>query len=190
MVATIDGNIDTLAMNNISKSNKTNFSYKTLDDFVYFSIDSEELYVASICICSNDTISVYHSSAALGDALYKKLPEGNWQKNETFEWDMRETDTSNETVEKRIHFYQKNGWIANTMAMGKTGETEFIFNKSLFKNGKLTIALGLMYAHDPENILALPTTSKDGCGSLSLVSGSPEKSYKFDTDNWFSLTLE
>lgn len=52
------------------------------DDYIKLSIQSEELYVASLCLCSQDQIIVLHASAALGKVIYKKEADGVWRTRE------------------------------------------------------------------------------------------------------------
>lgn len=126
-----------------------------------------------------------HASAALGSINYKK--EGNkWTTNQKFDWQMREKFMDAPTIAKRRKYLENNGWIANTMGMGKVGETEFIINRNTFK-GELKVAMGLMTTEDPNNIVGIPSAGSGDCADQKLVSGDPKSSYLFSTKNWIHI---
>ncbi|WP_425390523.1 hypothetical protein [Ekhidna sp.] len=141
--------------------------------------------MASLCICDEQNeVTVLHASAALGQILYKK--EGDrWVTNQKFDWKMREVDMKDATITKRNQYLKINGWGANTMSMGNVGETEFIIDRKAF-SGELKLAIGLMTAEDPNNIVGIPSGGAGDCADQRLVSGDPKSSYSFNSTNWLS----
>ncbi|MEQ8627323.1 hypothetical protein [Ekhidna sp.] len=157
------------------------------DNYLKITVKSEELYVASLCICNEqDEVIILHASAALGQILYKK--EGDrWITNQKFDWQMRGVDMKVSTIAKRLQYLKSTGWVANTMSMGNVGETEFIIDRKVF-SGELKLAIGLMTAENPDNIVGIPPKEAGDCADQKLVSGDPKSNYGFDTSNWITLS--
>ncbi len=186
----LDGNISSQEIKRleISGENGTNqlLINPSSDNYLNVTVKSEELYVASLCICNEQNeIAVLHASAALGQIIYRK--EGDaWVTNQKFDWQMREEGMDDATIVKRNQYLKDNGWIANTMGMGQVGETEFIIDRRVF-SGELKLAIGLMTADEPENIVGIPIKGVSDCANLKLVSGDPKNSYQFDIKDWIRI---
>ena len=186
---TIDGTITSAEFENLNAVEKNGSSVLLIDDsskdYLRVSVKSEELYVASLCICNDkNEVFVLHASAALGQIVYKKN-HPHWETIQKFDWKMREQGMNAETIAKRKNYLDNHGWIANTMGMGKKGETEFIIDRNKFK-GELKLAIGLMTASDPNNIVGIPKSVGD-CANHNLVSGDPKKEYDFDPGKWITI---
>lgn len=181
----LDGNISSEEANSlkvIGENENNQLMIGDLGDYLRIAVKSEELYVASLCICNDQNeVIVLHASAALGQIVYKR-DGGKWTTGEKFDWQMRETGMDASTIAKRTNYLEVNGWVANTMRMGAKGETEFILDRKLF-SGDLKLAIGLMTAADPENIVGVPYDI-EGCATHSLVAGPPNSTYKFLPDRW------
>lgn len=159
------------------------------DDLLRISIDSEKIYVANVCIAYKDRIDVFHASAALGKISYQKN-EDLWITEEEFDWELRESAVTEETIELRKKYFLANNWVATTMSMGEEGETEFYFNTSNYEDSQpIYIAVGLMPASNPESIIGFPENSASSCADHSLVSGNMKDQYPFEVKNWFPLEL-
>lgn len=157
------------------------------DSYLKVTVKSDELYVASLCICNEkNQVTVLHASAALGQIIYRKEGDG-WVTNQKFDWQMREEGMDDATIAKRNKYLQDNGWVANTMSMGNVGETEFIIDRKAF-SGELKLAIGLMTAENPDNIVGIPPKEAGDCADQKLVSGDPKSNYGFDTSNWITLS--
>lgn len=158
-----------------------------MGDYLWIRLKSEELYVASLCLCGNENeVIVLHASAALGAVTYQKQ-NTDWSTEDSFIWKVRETDMNESTIRKRKEHYEAYGWVANTVSMGEKGETEFIINKQLYGNGELYLAAGLMPASDPENIIPLPTETSGDCADPKLVGGPPNSKYQFNPKDWYKV---
>ena len=156
------------------------------DNYLKITVKSEELYVASLCICNEqDEVTVLHASAALGQILYKKEGDG-WVTNQKFDWQLREVDMKDATIAKRNQYLQDNGWVANTMNMGNAGETEFIIDRKAFA-GKLKLAIGLMTAENPNSIVGIPSDGAGDCADHKLVAGPPKTNYQFSPGQWLEV---
>lgn len=186
----IDGKANnTLNTKTLFENNDVTIAYAETDNQLYVVIRSKELYVASLTIWDSDIVTVYHASAALDELVFTET-NNLWLTKDSFDWDMRETDMSETTLKKRHKFYNDHGWLANTMDMGTKGVTEFLFNKRNFIASKLKLGFGLMTADSPEAIVTLNNDNLTGCGSQSLVSGSPENSYAFKISTWLDIQLK
>lgn len=159
------------------------------DNLLRISIDSEKIYVANICIAYKNRIDVFHASAALGKVSYQKNKD-LWITEEEFDWELRESTVTEETIELRKKYFLANNWVATTMSMGEEGETEFYFNTSNYEASQpIYIAAGLMPASNPDSIIGFPENSASFCADQSLVSGDMKNKYPFEVKNWFPLEL-
>ena len=160
------------------------------DDYIKVNVKSDTLYVASLCLCSDEAKTmVLHASAALGQVNYSATERGDWESDGQFDWQVRETDMSEETIQKRKNYLDTYGWVANTLSMGRRGEVEFIIKKSLFPGNEVFLAAGLMPKATPEEIIPLPAVTSGDCAAFSLVAGDPERSYRFEPQTWFKIGL-
>lgn len=157
------------------------------DDTVYLTLKSESIFVASLCIATEKEIHVLHASAALGSITYLQNESGKWKTEEEFVWQMRETDLSKESIQKRGDYLAKSNWVANTMSMGRIGETEFIIDLKKYGEEPVYMAAGLMPESAPENIIPIPTRYAGDCADYGLVSGSPNQEYNFAPANWYKI---
>lgn len=156
-------------------------------EYVKITIKSVKLYVASLCACTaKGEVIVMHASAALGDQLYTRDDAG-WSTKDTFNWEVRETTMTDEIIEKRRKFLETHGWVANTVAMGNDGESEFIISRKLLGDKDVYLAIGLMTQSDPENILGIPATGAGDCAAFTLVSGNTAPTYSFDPSKWIKI---
>ncbi len=190
-IENLDGNIYLEELANYQEVVKTDkYSvYKKIDsDYIYLSIKSEEIYVASLCVEDKDQISILHASAALGKIDYQKSGS-DWATTEDFSWGMREGEMDEETIQKRIHYLEEFGWVANTMGMGEVGNTEFILKRSFFNESSISLASGLMPASNPEVIIPVPSEAAGNCAEHSLVAGSPDEQYSFNPESWIKISL-
>ncbi|WP_370089354.1 hypothetical protein [Ekhidna sp.] len=186
----LDGFITSKELTKLEILGENGINQLLIDDtdknYLRLSVKSEELYVASLCICNEkNEVSVLHASAALGQILYKKS-ESSWTTNQKFDWQMREEGMEAGILEKRKRYLDNFGWVANTMGMGQAGETEFIIDRNKFK-GELKLAIGLMTARDPNDIIGIPISDGGDCADHMLVSGDPKSSYYFDPSSWIVI---
>lgn len=184
-----DGTLDKKELDNMKlvlEEGANQLFIKETEEYLYISLKTEEIYVASMCICNGRTISVLHASAALGKLNYEELEDGKWNTNKSFVWEMREKGFSQKEMDKRKKYLDKNGWVANTMEMGEIGETEFVISKK-WLDEKPRFAIGLMPASLPENTFSLPTKNASACGNHSLVSGEPKPNYTFTPTDWITI---
>ena len=186
-IDSIDGIINDVNGLRTKDSDRSKYSITMNDSLIYLSIDSEQIEVASVCICDKTKITVYHASAALGQLEYEKQANGQYVTNQRFSWGLKNVLVSEDIRKAQLDYFKLNGWVANTMMMGNKGQTEFVFDRSRFESSDLRFAFGLMPASNPEEIIAMPFYKNKGCASLSLVSGDPKSTYDFNPGIWLPV---
>ncbi len=188
----LDGKIDDAEKRQsqtILKNKGSNLSFLQDGSFMKINVSSEPLYVASLCLATENKVYILHASAALGMMSYA-LEGGKWSAGQEFSWAMRDTAMSAEVVSQRSTYLDQNMWAATTMSMGTRGQIEFVVNLNLIESDTFFIAAGLMTESDPKQIVSLPQQAAQGCGALSLVAGRPENSYPFDPTSWYQINRD
>jgi len=110
-VKKIDGIISESPSKVLFSNENVKVEWQENKEKIYLAVKSEKLFLASICICDQNKLTVYHVSAALGKILYLKSKEGIWSKKEEFEWDMSDKQPSDEAIKNRDIYFKNNGWI-------------------------------------------------------------------------------
>jgi hypothetical protein len=142
------------------------------------------LFVASVCVARGDTVRVFHASSALGRATYVRHGE-EWRLTEGFEWRVRRTDLGTDADRERLEHRARYGWIANTVAMGAPGETEFQIDTAFAARSMSRIAVGFMLAgSDPATIGWPEGLDDDGCMLRSVIAGPLPESVYFRPERW------
>ncbi|MEP1095109.1 MAG: hypothetical protein ABJG78_08365 [Cyclobacteriaceae bacterium] len=174
----------------LGENGNSQLSISQENDHLKINVISDTMYVASLCLCidKKKTI-VLHASAALGKVNYKSGGKGQWNSSDKFDWQMRESDMSAETIKLRETHLKEFGWVANTLGMGSRREAEFIISRSLLEGKDISLAAGLMPKSDPENIIGIPAGTSGDCAAFTLVAGPPEPTYQFDPERWLKIRL-
>lgn len=90
------------------------------DDILYVGVAGDEIGAVNVVIKTDDTVSILHSSAALGSAVYTR-DSTSWVLSHGFDWCCR--STSDESA--RSTLYDTEGWQANIGFTGNPGEVEY-----------------------------------------------------------------
>ncbi len=186
----LDGNIsqdEMSEMKMIGNIDPAEFYIGKNGDVLILSIRSEPIHVASVCIAQNESVTVYHASAALGAIKYTPL-NNNWETKEEFQWEMRNGEMTLEAIEQRQTYFEEHKWIASTTKMGRSGNTEFYFDTNAFDSESVYLAAGLMLVSDPDSIVSFPELNASACSDHSLVAGSPDAQYSFDPSSWLEIS--
>jgi hypothetical protein len=147
-------------------------------DYLYLGIRSYESLVGSICIADDEKISILHSSAALGSAIYHKEGE-NWRRVQNYNWQMREADMDEETQQARSDYLANNGWIASIGYMGNGEEVEYQIEMP--EDGLRFAVAYLVYGG---KLYWWPQELEDDCHNNQLISGTPPTLLSFSPENW------
>jgi formylglycine-generating enzyme required for sulfatase activity len=95
-------------------------------EFLYLAIRANEAgtIAGNVFIQRGDEISILHSSAALGTAVYQRAESG-WGRVRDFTWRCRGTGDSDSARAERAEFLQDEGWLAANGRMGTPNELEY-----------------------------------------------------------------
>lgn len=157
------------------------------DGFVQIGVRTPPLYVASVCVAVGDTVRVFHASSALGDIRYAR-DGAEWRRLDEFEWRLRATGDGPEANRERGQHLESRGWVANTVAMGEPGETEFRIAAALVTPGGARLAIGLMLEGDAAAVTGWPPgAGEDGCTLRETIAGPPPARAVFDLERWLRL---
>jgi hypothetical protein len=151
--------------------------------YLFLGVRAKHEPVTSICVDQGDQISILHSSAALGTAIYQPGGEG-WEKILDFDWCCRETVDSPQARESRAEQIRQENWLASNGRMGAPEEVEF---KIGLPDGSLRLAVTSIGAPDYENIAWWPNEMADDCRNLSMIQGLLPEQAQFSVDNWMTL---
>jgi hypothetical protein len=165
----------------LARSAEIKLSARREGPYLRVNVVSEPIFVASLCIATENRVLVLHASAALGAVTYTFDGEV-WSTTEKFDWAVRDTTQSKEARAERAQHLASHGWVATTARTGEPGVTEFLIHDDLVPQGA-RLALGLMPGAHPEAILGLPREPA-GCANAELVGGPAPPVLRFVPENW------
>lgn len=151
--------------------------------YLYIGIRAKPEPVTSICIDQGERVSILHSSAAIGTAIYKQ-GDAVWEMIQGFEWCCRETTDSPQAQESRSEHLELNGWMASNGRMGTPEDVEF---KIYMPEGQLRLAVTSIGAPDYEEIAWWPVEMADDCRNPQMIRGSIPEQAQFSVENWMVL---
>ena len=151
--------------------------------YLYIGVRSKPEPVTSICIDQGERVSILHSSAALGTAIYEQ-GDAVWEMIQGFEWCCRETTDSPQAQESRSENLELNGWMASNGRMGTPEDVEF---KIDMPEGQLRLAVTSIGAPDYEEIAWWPVEMADDCRNPQMIRGSIPEQAQFSVENWMML---
>jgi len=117
-----------------------------------------EMIAGNVFINEGDLISILHTSAALGTAVYER--EGStWRKIQDFEWCCRTRMDSEEARENREVFFDKEGWLGINSFLGNENELEY---KIRLTGSEDFLAVNLLRVDNPAQKQVWPIDLVDG----------------------------
>jgi len=156
------------------------------DDYLYLGIraKSPEMIAGNVFIQRGDEISIMHSSAALGTAIFQR---GNdiWQQTQDFIWQCRSTSQSDTAQAERDAFLQQEGWVALNSYMGTPNELEYQIEIS-----EQTIHMAVVYikASPPYEKIPWPAGLDDD--SILPTQGGLPPEMQFSPNLWGIIAME
>lgn len=153
--------------------------------YLYLGIRAKPEPVTSICIDQIDQVSILHSSAAIGTAVYR-LGDGIWEQITGFEWCCRDTTGSEQAREERNAHLQVEGWIASNGRMGNSDEVEF---QITLPGDSIRLAVSSMGAPDYETVISTPGDLADDCHNPEMLTGPIPEQAQFNLEDWVTLTM-
>jgi hypothetical protein len=153
--------------------------------YLYLGVRVKPEPVTSICVDQGEQVSILHSSAALGSAIYQRGDE-TWKQIKEFEWCCRETTDSPQAQGARQAQLLQDGWVASNGRMGNSEEVEY---QIAFPGDTLRLSVNSIGAPDYETVTSWPADLSDDCSGLEMLTGPVPEQAVFSPDQWISLTL-
>jgi hypothetical protein len=155
-------------------------------DFTYVGIKAivTEMIAGNIFINSGDEITILHSSAALGTAIYQSGMNG-WHQTQDVTWRCRNAGSSQAAQAERIEFLQDEGWLAANGLMGTPNELEYQIK---LPDQDFYLAVVYIKATYPYEKVSWPANLDDDCTQPS--SGRLPSVMQFSPVQWARLELE
>jgi putative intracellular protease/amidase len=155
------------------------------DGYFYVGIRAIDpgMIAANVFIQHGDEISIMHSSAALGTAIYKKEID-SWQQTQDFTWQCRSTSLSDAAQAERDAFLQEEGWVAANGRMGTPNELEYQIKIPV---GDFRLAAVYIQASPPYEKIPWPAELTDD--TIMPTPGGLPDTFNFSTEQWAVLDL-
>lgn len=152
----------------------------TGDSAVYLAVRGPGDGFPHVTLARGDSVLILHASAALGTARY--VGAGHTKRlDRPFTFALRRTDMDRAGQAERESFYSKEGWVASTVRMGVTGETEFKIARSLIgPDGRIAIA----YWSASGGVERWPASLADDVTAQRMVQGFLEEEAEFLVADW------
>lgn len=138
---------------------------------------------AHVYLSSNDTIHVFHASAALGEARYVKQKD-SWKPIQDFQYQLRDRVYNETVAAKQEDHYRQFGWTANNNNMGDGTCLEYRINLSHMKP---PVSIACLVLDDPGQPHYFPLTLEDHTLKPRLMQGYTPDSLQFNTTSWRKL---
>lgn len=138
----------------------------------------------NVFVQKGDQIAIYHTSAALGTAVYQNAGE-KWIKTEDFDWCCRSRIDSEDARTNREHFLGQEGWLGVNSFLGNKNEFEY---KIQLSGSEVYLAVNFLSADTPGLKYVWPTDIVDG--PAQPVDGGLPEQMEFDPVKWFDLELQ
>ena len=142
--------------------------------------------VVSICIDQGDQVTILHSSAAIGTAVYQ-LGDGAWELVREFEWCCRQTADSPQAQEALSKHLQEENWVANNGLRGVPEEVEF---QIAMPGDSLRLAVNAIGPPSYRSVISWPDGLGDDCSRLSMVTGPIPEQAQFSQEEWVTLSAD
>jgi hypothetical protein len=154
-------------------------------EFLYVGIRVNEprMVAGNVYLWQDEKISVLHSSAALGTAIYQEA-DPTWQMIQDFSWRCRGTGNSESDQAEREAFLQEDGWLAANGRMGNPNEFEY---KIKIPDQDFRLAVVFTRSTYPYEKVPWPGNLEDAC-IQPTPRGFPEF-MDFSPDQWRVLVF-
>lgn len=150
---------------------------------LYLAIRAEEpeMIAGNVFLENEGQISVLHTSAALGSALYEADGD-QYKKTRDFAWCCRSRIDNEGSRKAREEFYSEEGWLGINSFLGIENELEY---KISLQDDPETLAVNLIYADGEGEKQVWPEGLEDGVAQPT-DGGFPDL-LDFSVENWISL---
>jgi hypothetical protein len=155
------------------------------DGYLYVGIRviNPERVAANVFIQRGDEVSIFHSSAALGTAIYKQADD-HWAQTQDFTWQCRSTSLSKAAQAERDAFLQAEGWAAANGRMGTPNELEYQIK---IPDGDFRLAAVYIKSTPPYEKIPWPAALTDD--TIQPTPGGLPEIFHFSPEHWMELNL-
>jgi formylglycine-generating enzyme required for sulfatase activity len=156
------------------------------EGYLYLAIraNTPGMIVGNIFINQNDYVTVFHSSAALGTAIYEQRSD-SWEQIQAFSWRCRGASNSASDIAEREAFLQQEHWLANNSRMGTPNELEY---KVAMLNDSLRLAVTFTRASDTSMRIYWPIGLEDDC--TKSPQGEFPTTLHFAPSTWMTIRVD
>lgn len=165
-----------------------NVSVKSDSAYYYFLVRGLKEGWSHLYISCNDTVYIFHASAALGTAAYVKKNDDAWEPVRPFTWNLRDTSTSRQAELLRKEFLLRENWLANTNQMGEHNVLEYRLSRLKFPPGKFLAAV--VFADKEGSIYCWPENLQDSTILKDLIWGTTPEKLIFNFTKWAEFRAE
>lgn len=150
--------------------------------------------VSAVCLAHGDQVSILHSSASLGKAIFQR-DGAQWQATQTFDWALSEPpEDSAEAERQRQTYLAENRWLATLGTATMTGEVEY---QIAVPEEPFSLAMAYLLPPRASRLEAAwwPASLADDCRKISLLQGdsgqgkSTPLRLKFAPETWATVDL-
>ncbi|MBT3391150.1 MAG: formylglycine-generating enzyme family protein [Chloroflexi bacterium] len=153
------------------------------DGYLYLGIraNTPEMIAGNVFIQRDRDILILHSSAALGTAIYRQADD-YWLQAQDFDWQCRQTSSSDAARAERYVFLQDEGWVAANSRMGTPEELEYQLE---ITDQPLRLAASFLRASNPTKKIPWPANLEDDC--IKPTPGGFPEQLNFLPEKWALL---
>jgi hypothetical protein len=153
--------------------------------YLYLGIRSNfaGMLMGNIFIQRGDTISILHTSGALGTAIYQQGPE-DWRLIQDFTWQCRDTSNSQTIPVECKAFLDQEGWLGSMSYMGNPEELEYQIELTAEPMHILVVFENLEYGGLK---FIWPAHLEDNSGELTHGYSPPN--LPFSPEEWAEITV-
>ena len=152
--------------------------------YVGIQANSPGMIVGNIFIAHKDQVSILHSSAALGTAIYEKRSD-TWEQTQAFSWRCRNSSDSPSAIAEREAFLQDEHWVANNSRKGIPQELEY---KIAMPDSSLRLAVTFTRASDLSTRIYWPIWLEDDC--TEQPQGEYPTTMQFSPITWMTVIAD
>lgn len=148
------------------------------DGYLYLGIRSRAMGFGSICTADDNQVSILHSSAGLGTAIFEKGGD-DWRRTQQFSyccWGANQSELD--------EFLLREGWVASVGTKGVPEEMEY---QIAMNEGSLTLAVVYVDDFSFESALHWPENLDDDCLGLALILEDPPEQLLFSPETWVTI---
>lgn len=166
-------------------SDSSELLMKYHEGYLYLGIRASApgMIVGNIFVTHGDRVSILHSSAALGTAIYEKST-GHFQQIQDFGWRCRSSSNSPSAQAERDAFLKQEGWLANNSYMGTPQELEY---RIAMPGESLRLAVTFTPVTDVSVRIYWPISLADDC--TKALQGEFPKNMQFSPSTWATVTV-